>query len=159
MHHPLSSASVSSSGMTRKRRLGLMPRWQRLLAWFGLAICTLSGCAYLLGHMFGVLSQQLGNHVVLVSHGVSAAGIIFLLGSIATVHIKAGLVAKKSLFSGFTQLFALTLLISTGLLLYYGTEEIRDFSVWSHWVLGLIFMPVFVWHASKRWRTHSALQT
>jgi hypothetical protein len=93
------------------------------------------------------------------SHGVSAAGIIFLLGSIATVHIKAGLVAKKSLFSGFTQLFVLTLLISTGLLLYYGSEETRDFSVWSHWVLGLIFMPVFVWHASKRWRTGSALQT
>ena len=136
-----------------------MPRWQRLLAWFGLAICTLSGCAYLLGHTFGVLSQQLGNHVVLVSHGVSAAGIIFLLGSIATVHIKAGLVAKKCLFSGFTQLFVLTLLICTGLLLYYGSEEIRDFSVWSHWVLGLIFMPVFVWHASKRWRTSSALQT
>jgi len=83
----------------------------------------------------------------------------FLLGSIATVHIKAGLVAKKSLVSGFTQLFVLTLLISTGLLLYYGTEEIRDLSVWSHWVLGLIFMPVFVWHASKRWRTHSALQS
>jgi hypothetical protein len=136
--------------MTKKRRLGLMPPWQRLLAWCGLTICTLSGCAYLIGHTFGVLAQQIGNHTVLVLHGVSAAGVVFLLGTVATVHIKAGLVAKKSLCSGFFQLFVLVLLVSTGLLLYYGTEETRDFTVWSHWILGLSFVPVFVVHASKR---------
>jgi hypothetical protein len=141
--------------MTKKRRLGLMPRWQRLLTWWGLAVCTLSGCAYLLGHEFGVLAQSIGNHSVLVVHGVSAAGVIFIVGTVATVHIQAGLVAKKSLFSGFFQLFVLVLLITTGLLLYYGTEEIRDLAVFIHWTFGLSVMPVFVFHASKRWRLPS----
>jgi len=138
--------------MTKKSRLGHMPRWQRLLTWFGLALCALSGSAYLIGHEFNVLVQQLGNHSILVVHGASAALVIFILGTIATVHIKAGLVARKSLISGFAQLFALTLLVNTGLLLYYGSEEIRDLTILSHWIFGLIFTPIFVFHATKRLR-------
>ena len=138
--------------MTKKRRLGLMPRWQRLLTWFGLALCALSGSAYLIGHEFNVLVQQLGNHSILVVHGASAALVIFILGAVATVHIKAGLVARKSLISGFAQLFAIVLLVNTGLLLYYGSEEIRDLTILSHWIFGLIFTPIFVFHATKRLR-------
>lgn len=129
-----------------------MPRWQRLLTWLGLVVCTISGCAYLMGHEFGVLAQSIGSHSVLVVHGISAAGVIFIVGTVATVHIQAGLVAKKSLFSGFLQLSVLVLLITTGFLLYYGTEDIRDLTVFVHWALGLSVMPVFVLHASKRWR-------
>lgn len=134
-----------------------MPRWQRLLTWLGLTVCALSGCAYLIGHEFGVLSQQTGSHSVLVVHGVSAAWVIFILGTVATVHIKAGLVARKSLYSGFIQLFVLVLLVATGVLLYYGTEESRELTVFSHWILGLSFMPVFGFHASKRWGIQSEL--
>ena len=129
-----------------------MPRWQRLLTWFGLALCALSGSAYLIGHEFNVLVQQLGNHSILVVHGASAALVIFILGAVATVHIKAGLVARKSLISGFAQLFAIVLLVNTGLLLYYGSEEIRDLTILSHWIFGLIFTPIFVFHATKRLR-------
>ena len=127
-----------------------MPRWQRLLTWFSLALCALSGSAYLIGHECNVLIQQLGNHSILVVHGVSAALVIFILGAVATVHIKAGLVARKSLISGFTQLVALVLLVATGLLLYYGSEEIREPTILSHWIFGLIFAPIFVFHATKR---------
>jgi len=145
--------------MTKKRRLGLMPRWQRLLTWFGLALCALSGSAYLIGHEFNFLVQQLGNHSILVVHGVSAALVIFILGAVATVHIKAGLVARKSLISGFTQLVALVLLVATGLLLYYGSEEIRELTILSHWILGLFFMPFFIFHATNRMRTQNELKT
>ena len=138
--------------MTKKRRLGLMPRWQRLLTWISLALCALSGSAYLIGHEFNVLVQQFGNHSILVVHGVSAALVIFILGAVATVHIKAGLVARKNLISGFTQLVALVLLFATGLLLYYGSEEIRELTILSHWIFGLIFTPIFLFHATKRLR-------
>lgn len=128
-----------------------MPRWQRILTWGCVSICSLSGVAYWVGHMFGMLSPWTESHFLLSVHGTSAAWVIFVLGTVFTVHIRAGLSAKTSLYSGFFQLFVLVLLITTGILLYYGSEELREATILCHWLLGLGFIPVFGYHAFKRW--------
>jgi hypothetical protein len=72
------------------------------------------------------------------------------LGSVLPFHIKAGYKSQKKRWSGFSQLSLLTLLLVTGALLYYGPEEIRDITVDTHWMTGLLFFVIFLLHAFQK---------
>jgi hypothetical protein len=134
----------------RKHGLGKMPMWQRWFTISSLSICSLSGIAFLVGHEFHISKATLGNHSVLVLHGIAAAFTLMAFGAVMPFHIKAGLKAKKNLISGISQLAILVILVITGLLLYYGPEESHEFSELTHWVLGLIFFGLFVFHIISR---------
>jgi cytosine/uracil/thiamine/allantoin permease len=108
--------------------------------------CSLTGTAYLLGHEFEIQRTLLGTHTVLAWHGVAAILASIALGSILPFHLKAGLKSKRKLFSGFSQLGFLVILLISGALLYYGSEEIRESVVLTHWVVGLIFFAIFLLH-------------
>jgi len=123
-----------------------MPAWQRNFVLLGLFSCSLTGTAYLLGHEFEIQRVLLGTHTVLAWHGVAAILASIALGSILPFHLKAGLKSKRKLFSGFSQLGFLTTLLISGALLYYGSEEIRESVVLTHWVAGLIFFAIFLLH-------------
>jgi hypothetical protein len=69
------------------------------------------------------------------------------LGSVLPFHLKAGIKSKKKWMSGFSQLSFLAILLTTGALLYYGSAEIRDSVVITHWVVGLLFFLIFLLHA------------
>ena len=69
------------------------------------------------------------------------------LGSVLTVHLKAGLKAKRQLFSGLSQLACLLILILTAALLYYGPAELREDAIRAHWVIGIIFFSFFLSHS------------
>ena len=132
--------------MKNTSRLGKMPKWQRNFVLIGMLTCSLTGTAYLLGHQFDIEHALLGAHSVLVWHGVAAMLATLALGSVLPFHIKAGLKSKRKLWSGLSQLaFLFTLLIS-GALLYYGSEEIRDSVVITHWLIGLVFFAIFLLH-------------
>ena len=131
-------------------RLGKMPHWQRTFVICGMMTCSITGLMYLLGHEFQIQRSTLGAHSVLAAHGVAALLATLALGSVLPFHIKAGYKSKKQLWSGFSQLGFLTALLVSGVLLYYGPEEIRDDVIDTHWVVGLLFFVIFILHIFKK---------
>jgi Na+-transporting NADH:ubiquinone oxidoreductase subunit NqrB len=133
-----------------KRHLGLMPAWQRVLILTGMLSCSLSGIAYLLGDQFDFTKKIFSGHTMLSLHGSTAVIAILGLGSVLTFHLKAGWRVKHKKLSGITQLFALLILMITGLLLYYGPEPLREKTIQTHWSVGLLFFSMFCLHALRR---------
>ena len=131
-------------------RLGKMPNWQRTFVILGMMICSITGLIYLLGHQFQIQRAALGTHSILAAHGIAAMLATLALGSVLPFHIKAGYKSQKKRWSGFSQLSLLTLLLVTGALLYYGPEEIRDITVDTHWMTGLLFFVIFLLHAFQK---------
>jgi hypothetical protein len=136
-------------------RLGKMPNWQRTFVILGMMTCSITGLMYLLGHQFQIQRSTLGTHSILAAHGIAAMLAILALGSVLPFHIKAGYKSQKKRWSGFSQLSLLTLLLVTGALLYYGPEEIRDITVDTHWMTGLLFFVIFLLHAFQKIRGSS----
>ena len=134
----------------RKHGLGEMPLWQRWFTISTLSICSISGIAFLMGHEFQISRQTLGSHSVLALHGITSALALIAFGAVLPFHIKAGLKAWKNLISGISQLLFLAILVISALFLYYGPEELHDGSKLVHWVLGLVFFIIFIFHASNR---------
>ncbi|WP_062307655.1 hypothetical protein [Polynucleobacter sinensis] len=133
--------------MSTQSRLGKMPAWQRNGVLIGMLSCSITGLAYLLGHEFQVQRALLGQHSILAWHGISAMLATMALGSVLPFHLKAGLKSKRKLFSGLSQLAFLGTLVFSGALLYYGPEEIREEVVFTHWIIGLVFLAIFLLHA------------
>lgn len=132
--------------MKNTSRLGRMPIWQRYFVLIGMLSCCLTGTAYLLGHEFHFSAAALGTHMVLAWHGIAAMLATMAIGSVLPFHLKAGLKSKRKLWSGVSQLAFLSTLLVSGALLYYGSEEIRDIVIATHWVVGLAFFAIFLLH-------------
>ena len=131
-------------------RLGKMPNWQKTAVIIGMISCSLTGSLYLLGHEYQLGRSLLGTHRMLAAHGITAMLASIALGTVLPFHLKAGLKSKQKLISGFSQLSFLFILIATGMLLYYGPEEIRDSVVSTHWITGLLFFVMFLLHALRK---------
>ena len=127
-------------------RLGAMPPWQKSFVQVGMLACSLTGGLYLLGHEFHLNKAVLGSHTVLAWHGIAAMLATLALGSVLPFHLKAGLKAKRKLISGVSQIGCLSLLLITAALLYYGSEDIRDLAITTHWIVGLLFFSCFIFH-------------
>ena len=56
---------------------------------------------------------------------------------------------KRKWISGIGQLSFLGLLMSTGVFLYYGSEELREITINLHWSVGLLFFSMFILHIAK----------
>ncbi len=134
-------------------RLGKMPGWQRLFIIYGMMACSITGILYLLGHQFEIQKAMLGTHSILVAHGIAALLATLAIGSVLPFHIKAGYKSRKQLWSGFSQLGFLAVLLISGMLLYYGPGEIRDFIIDVHWIVGLLFFSIFMLHAFSKLRS------
>ena len=138
-------------------RLGKMPGWQRSFVIYGMMTCSITGMMYLLGHQFQIQRSTLGSHSILAAHGIAAILATLAIGSVLPFHIKAGYKSRKQLWSGFSQLGFLAVLLVSGGLLYYGPGEIRDEVIDTHWIVGLLFFTIFIVHAfsklcSVRWK-------
>ena len=134
-------------------RLGKMPSWQRSFVIYGMLACSITGVMYLLGHQFQFQRSMLGTHSILAAHGVAAILATLAIGSVLPFHIKAGYKSRKQLWSGFSQLGILAALLISGALLYYGPGEIRDFVIDIHWMMGLLFLTIFILHAFSKLRS------
>ena len=138
------------------RQLGKMPAWQRGFVITGMLTCSVTGSAYLLGHEFQLERTLIGNHLVLASHGLSAMLASIALGSILPFHLKAGYQSKRKRFSGFTQLGFLLFLVITGGMLYYGPADLREPTIQLHWLAGLVFFAIFIFHSLVKSRRKSS---
>jgi len=133
-------------------RLGKMPSWQKSFVIYGMMTCSITGLVYLIGHQFQIQRSTLGSHSILAAHGIAAMLATLALGSVLPFHIKAGYKSRKQLWTGFSQLGFLATLLISGALLYYGPEEIRDSVIDAHWIVGLLFFIIFIWHGVIYWR-------
>lgn len=131
-------------------RLGKMPGWQRMFVIFGMMICSLSGLIYLMGHQFHIQRSIFGTHSILAAHGITGLLATLALGSVMTFHLKAGYKSRRKWVSGFSQLSFLAVLLISAALLYYGPEEIREATVDTHWITGLLFFMIFILHAFSK---------
>lgn len=131
-----------------------MPHWQYYLCCISILGCSISGMVFLIGHEFDIQKELIGKHTILMGHGVLAMFVSISFGAILPVHIKAGWHAKKNRISGIFQLLLLSILCITALLLYYGTESIREINILIHWIIGLIFFLIFLTHMFlKKWKS------
>jgi len=124
-----------------------MPQWQRIFVIYGMAACSITGLMYLLGHQFQIQRSALGAHSILAAHGIAAILATLALGSVLPFHLKAGYKSKKQRWSGISQLGFLAALLISGALLYYGPAEIRDEVINTHWIVGLLFFTIFIFHS------------
>ncbi len=131
---------------SRPRRVGLLPAWQRSPTHLILAICALSGLLFYFRHdlQFEVLLEA--SHSLLVTHGVSAAFALLAFGAILPGHLRAAWIAKRNRVSGVMMIAVMSVLMLSGLLLYYGNEEMRDGVVLTHLVVGFAAFAVFLLH-------------
>ena len=135
-------------------RLGKMPNWQRMFVICGMMACSITGLLYLLGHEFHLQRTTLGSHGILAAHGIAAMLATLAFGSILPFHLKAGFKSKRQWWSGFSQLGFLAALLISGVLLYYGPEEIRETTVDTHWIVGLLFFIIFLLHTFSKFRNN-----
>lgn len=127
-------------------RLGKMPNWQKWFVTLGILSCSLSGSIYLIGHEFQIERPILGTHRVLAIHGVAAMLATLALGSVLPFHLKAGYQSGRRRISGFSQLGFILILLCSGALLYYGPETMRETVISIHWIIGLLFLTIFLFH-------------
>jgi len=137
-------------------RAGRLPPLQRWLAYLLFIACGGSGLAYLLGHELQIARDILADHQMLVLHGVSAAMMLVLAGSVLSTHVRVGWRIRRNLWTGLLILGVLLLLAVSGQMLYYGSEESRDPSLWVHWIVGVMTLALAPVHVmiGRRSGTH-----
>jgi len=143
------SPSHLHSHSRRANRIGRLPRWQRIATHAIFGFCALSGVLFFMAHDVHLELPGVSSHSLLVAHGVSAALALMAFGAVMPAHIRIAWSARRNRTTGVILGILLSVLMVSGLLLYYGSEDLREAIVWSHWVmggLGLLLFPLhFVW--------------
>lgn len=128
-------------------------RWHRHLVYGVVLLLTGSGIAWLLAHYFMRRFGEFGETIhpleplSMKLHGAAAMAMLFIAGSVMNSHIRRALRAGRNLMQGWLLLVSLVLLTLSGYGLWYlANEESRV--VWSltHWIIGLAFPALLVWH-------------
>ena len=143
----------------RARRAGYLPDWQRIPTYLILAICAFSGVLFFLKHGLHVEWLQAPAHGFLVAHGISSAFALLVFGAVLPGHLRAAWIAKRNRASGVAMITVMSVLMLSGLLLYYGDEEMRDGVVLTHLVVGFAAFAAFLLHVLLGHRGHKAAQS
>ena len=123
-----------------------MPGWQRLPTHIILGVCAFSGLFYFIRHELRIELPGMEAHGFLVMHGISAAFALLAFGAVLPAHLRAAWIAKRNRASGILMMAVMSVLMLSGLLLYYGSEEMRDGVVLTHWIVGFATFAVFALH-------------
>ena len=132
-----------------------LSKTERIIYYTVFLILFLSGIIWLVLHYlcnsvgeFGIMSHPLENKVLCI-HGFAAFGFAFIFGNIWAMHVKFGIQKKykKNFKSGVINALLITILIITGLLLYYtGNDMVRLTASMTHWICGIVLFIVIVLH-------------
>ena len=129
----------------KRSRVAHMPFWQSFSTHIIFIICAVSGVLYLLAHEFEIKVLSVENHSILIVHGFAAYFFVLLFGAMMPNHIKAGWKTKRNRLSGGLMVAVMSMLLISGLFLYYGNET-RDAALWVHWVIGGGLVLLFPLH-------------
>jgi hypothetical protein len=130
----------------RISRIGRLPRWQRITTHAIFVFCALSGLLFFMAHDVQLHLAGLSSHSLLEAHGVSAALSLMAFGAVIPSHIRTAWNARRNRTTGIILSTLLSALVLSGLLLYYGREDVRQAVVWSHWVMGALGLLLFPFH-------------
>ena len=78
-------------------------------------------------------------------HGFAAYFFVLLFGALLPNHIKGGWQNKRNRISGSLMVLVMSLLLLSGLILYYG-DLMRDVALWVHWIIGGGLVLLFPFH-------------
>ena len=129
----------------KRSRVAHLPRWQSISSHTIFLICACSGVLYLLGHEFEIMPLAVENHSILIAHGISAYLFVLLFGAVLPTHIKSAWKAKRNRISGSLMITVISLLLISGLLLYYAVDT-REAALWVHWIIGGGLVLLFPFH-------------
>jgi hypothetical protein len=133
-----------------------LERWHRHALYAVVIALTASGMLWLAGHYFLRSPGEFGMAVhplepwSMKLHGAAALAMMFFVGSVMNSHIRRALRAASNLTAGCSLIAALTLLTVTGYCLWYVAGETSRW-IWSilHWVPGLAFPLLLLWHIRR----------
>ncbi len=134
-------------------RTAKLARWQvRLLVWSG-AVLWVTGAAWLLLHFFGQRQGEFGPETnpaepwTMRLHGAALVAALLGAGGLLVAHVWRGWSYHSQRVHGVILVAVTTLLILTGYLLYYASDEWGRPAISAmHWALGLAAPVPFLWH-------------
>ena len=124
-------------------RLAFIHRYFIYLIW---GLLTVTGCYFAYVQDW---QMQLPTNLTVVTlklHGIAAAIMLILLGSLMTVHIKLSLRSRRNIVTGLGLLSFMLVLSLTGTGLYYSPEDWHEMVKWIHIWVGLIVTVVLPLH-------------
>jgi hypothetical protein len=87
-------------------------------------------------------------------HGAAAMGFLIVLGTLLPGHIRFAWHARRNRPNGIMLIMFVAFLVLTGYGLYYfGNEQLRSWTNWSHLIVGLTFPGILVLHIWSGRRT------
>lgn len=130
-----------------------LARWQiRLLCWSG-GLLWVTGTAWLLCHHFFRIEGEFGPEAnpaepwLLRAHGAAMLAALLGAGSLLVVHVWRGWTYRGQRVLGGTLTAVMGALIISGYLLYYVTDDgVRSGASLTHWIIGILALPLFVLH-------------
>lgn len=129
----------------KRSRIAHLPTWQSVSSHIIFLSCATSGVLYLLGHELEIRLPAFKDHNILIIHGITAYLFVLLFGAVLPTHIKAAWKAKRNRFSGSLMIIVMSLLLISGLFLYYA-DETREVALWTHWIVGGWLVLLFPFH-------------
>lgn len=130
-----------------------LPKAQRWTTYLALVAVAISGIAWWFLHDVLQWGWMLAERRLLISHGIAAAATLVIVGGLLPLHIHLAWRVRRNLSSGIAALAIMTLLAVTGSLLYYGSQDWRDWVRWVHIGAGLIaalIIPTHVWLGRRK---------
>ena len=116
-------------------------------------IVTISGFVWLYFDFFVRVETEYSlqvhpmQNIFLIMHGTSSLIFLILLGSVLPIHVYKAWKIKNNRLSGGFFLLLFTILILTGIGLFYSAvEDNRRILSVLHWVIGILFPIFFVIH-------------
>lgn len=135
------------------RRTARLARWQIWLLTLPGAALWLTGGAWLLLHYYGQADGEFGPEMnplepwMMKVHGLALIPAFLGIGGMFVAHIGKGWDYAHQRVAGIALCAALTLITTTGYMLYYaGDEGLRAWSSIAHWSVGLGLPAIFLWH-------------
>lgn len=140
--------------MTTHHRFSIrLPKLQRWATYFALATVAVSGLVWSLLHDALQAGWMQAEHRLLITHGIAAAISLVIVGGLLPLHIRLAWSVRRNLASGIVALSVMAILAATGLLLYYGDEEWRNWVRWMHiggGIVATLAIPAHVWLGKRR---------
>jgi hypothetical protein len=134
-------------------RLGF---WQTTAVFATTATVGLTGLLWFVVH--DMIDDEPGGvlRVLLMLHGMSSYAILVVIGSLLPRHVRSGWIRRRNIVTGVTVTATMTILAVTGLVLYYGGEDLHAPARWLHIAFGLGCFMLFPAHAFLTARSRPA---
>lgn len=148
-HHAQRASDVRAKFFVRP------PQWQRMSVYIVTGVLVLTGLLWLYAHFLlrSIIDPEVPHPLeawALRIHGISAYACLIILGSMLPVHVKLAWQARRHLYSGIALLTFCAGLAISALGLYYAPEIAHAGLSYFHWLLGLLSIPLFIWHILRR---------